>query len=105
MIVYDDLDHSEPVRIYDRGIQTSQDPEGVYEALVDYRTGDMHAPHVDPSEALRREASHFAECIRAGSTPLTDGTSGLRVVRILEAASRSLMTEGRPVAIDTGFGG
>ena len=58
--------------------------------LVGYRTGDVWSPHLDPSEPLQTMVRHFAECIREGKAPLTDGEAGLRVVRILEAAQRSI---------------
>ena len=102
MIVYDDLEPSEKVKVYDKGVTVRSGQERVYESLVGYRTGDMWAPQVSLTEALRVEAQHFAECIRNGLTPLTDGMSGLRVVRILEAAVESMEQRGKPVDI-SGF--
>jgi predicted dehydrogenase len=99
MIVYDDLEPSEKVKIYNKGITLSNGPEGVYQLLVDYRTGDMWAPQLDTAEALRVEALHFVECIDQGQKPLTDGHAGLRVVRTLEAASHSLAQRGRPLEL------
>jgi len=99
MILYDDLEPSEKVKVYDKGVTVRSGPERVYESLVGYRTGDMWAPQVSLTEALRVEAQHFAECIRNGLTPLTDGESGLRVVRILEAAIESMGQRGKPVDI------
>ena len=99
MIVYDDLEPSEKVKIYDRGITVDTPSEAVYELMVGYRVGDMWAPQVSLTEALRVETQHFVECIRTGQTPLTDGHAGLRVVRILEAASASLKQRGHPVEI------
>jgi predicted dehydrogenase len=99
MILYDDLEPSEKVKVYDKGVTVRSGPERVYESLVGYRTGDMWAPQVSLTEALRVEAQHFAECIRNGLTPLTDGESGLRVVRILEAAVESMGQRGKPVDI------
>jgi predicted dehydrogenase len=96
MVVYDDLEPSEKVKVYDRGVNTAEGAEGVYRMLVGYRTGDMWAPHIDITEALRSEAAHFVECVRDGRRPLTDGEAGLRVVQILEAASRSLRQRGQP---------
>jgi len=94
MIVYDDMEPSEKVKVYDKGITISNGPESVYRMLIGYRTGDMYAPQLDMSEALRVEAQHFAECIELGGQPLTDGYAGLRVVRMLEAATQSMKKQG-----------
>lgn len=99
MIVYDDLEPSEKVKIYDRGITVDTPSEAVYELMVGYRVGDMWAPQVSLTEALRVEVQHFIECIRNGQKPITDGESGLRVVRILEAATESLGKRGQPVEL------
>ncbi len=99
MIVYDDLEPSEKVKVYDRGVTVSGQ-QGVYQMLVGYRSGDMWAPQVSLTEALRVEVQHFVECIRTGRAPITDGRSGLRVVRILEAASESIRLRGAPVDVD-----
>ena len=69
--------------------------EGVYELLVSYRSGDMWAPRVEQVEALKVEAAYFVDCIRNNKTPFNDGVAGLRVVRILEAADRSLQEKGK----------
>jgi predicted dehydrogenase len=99
MIIYDDLEPSEKIKVYDKGITVSQRPEAQYEALVSYRSGDMWAPKLDGAEALRLEAAHFVDCIRNQKRPLTDGHAGLRVVRILEAANESLRAHGRRVEL------
>jgi predicted dehydrogenase len=99
MIVYDDLEPSEKVKIYDKGIILNNEPEGRYQLLISYRSGDMHAPQLDTLEALRTEALHFVECIEQDRQPLTDGQAGLRVVQILEAANQSLANCGRPVEL------
>jgi predicted dehydrogenase len=100
MIVYDDIEPSEKVKIYDRGISLSDETaEGVYKMLVHYRTGDMWAPKIDLTEALHVEVTHFLQCIESGTRPITDGEAGLRVVRILEAAGQSLRQQGRPVSL------
>lgn len=99
MIVYDDLEPSEKVKVYDKGI-TLKEPDGVYKMMVGYRTGDMWAPQLATTEALREEAKHFVECIQAGRRPLTDGQAGLNVVRILEAATESMRNRGQPVNLD-----
>ncbi len=97
MVVYDDLEPSEKVRIYDRGVTLNEGAADVYQMLVGYRTGDMWAPQVGVTEALATSVGHFAESISAGTVPETDGEAGLRVVRILEAASQSIADRGRVV--------
>jgi predicted dehydrogenase len=99
MIVYDDLEPSEKVKVYDKGITLNNEPEGMYQMLVGYRTGDMWAPQLNTAEALRVGATHFLECIEHGKQPLTDGQVGLNVVRTLEAATRSLRQNGYPVEL------
>ena len=99
MIVYDDLDPSEKVKVYDKGVTLSTSGEQVYELLVSYRSGDMWAPKLDNSEGLRREALHFIDCIENNKQPETDGHSGLRVVRVLEAADQSLASRGKLIDI------
>ena len=103
MIVYDDLEPSEKVKIYNKGVALSNGPESKYELLVSYRTGDMWAPQLDTIEALKLEAIHFIECLEQNKPPLTDGHAGLRVVRILEGACHSLAQGGRPVELHGGF--
>jgi predicted dehydrogenase len=100
MIVYDDLEPSEKVKVYDKGVTLSQSPEAVYEMLVSYRAGDMCAPRVDMTEALHTEAAHFNDCITHNRTPETDGHAGLRIIRILEAAERSLRARGELVELN-----
>ena len=101
MIVYDDLEQSEKIKVYDKGITLNnhQNPEKLYQMMVGYRTGDMLAPQIDGTEALRREIEHFLHCIRQQETPATDGSAGLRVVEILQAASQSMAQRGRPVEL------
>lgn len=99
MIVFDDLEPSEKVKVYDKGITLNNGPEGVYQMLVGYRTGDMWAPQINATEALRVEALHFLECVAQGKQPLTDGQVGLNVVRVLEAANQSLAQRGRPIEL------
>jgi predicted dehydrogenase len=100
MIVYDDLEVSEKVKIYDKGITVNGDTEKVYEMLIGYRTGDMWAPKLEMTEALRTEGLHFLRCIEQGERPITDGYAGLRVVKILEAATKSMKDQGRLVELD-----
>ena len=102
MIVYDDLEPSEKVKIYNKGVALTNGPESKHQLLVSYRTGDMWAPQLETTEALRVEALHFVESLEQGKDPLTDGHTGLRIVRILEAASQSLAQGGRPVELYQG---
>ncbi len=93
MIVWNDLEADEKVKVYDKGVKiTSQ--EGVYELLVSYRSGDMWSPQLEQVEALRQELNYFIDCITTGKEPFNDGCAGLRVVRMLEAASESLNRKG-----------
>jgi predicted dehydrogenase len=89
MLVWNDLEADEKVKVYDKGVEVTN-REGVYELLVNYRSGDMWAPQLEQGEALRQELSYFVECISSGQDPINDGCAGLRVVRMLEAASESL---------------
>ena len=102
MILYDDLEPSEKVKIYDKGVTVSQGQEAVYEMLVSYRSGDMWAPRLDSTEALLTEALHFIDCIEHGRTPETDGQAGLRLVEVVEAAERSLCARGELTEIASG---
>ena len=99
MIVYNDLEPSEKIRVYDRGVDVKNNPENIYQLLISYRSGDMWAPHLDLTEALHTEARHFVDCIRNWATPITDGESGYRVVKMLEAADQSMAQNGQYVAL------
>ena len=98
-IVYNDLEPAEKVKVYDRGITVNGDVEARRGVLVGYRTGDVWSPHVEQGEPLARMVSHFADCIRDGNEPLTGGDAGLRVVRILEAAQRSIKAQGGRITL------
>ena len=100
MILYDDLEPSEKVKVYDKGVTLSQSPEAVYEMLVSYRSGDMWAPRLDTTEALHTEALHFIDCIENNKEPETNGQAGLRLVRMVEAAEQSLRGRGQLVEIE-----
>ena len=93
MVVWNDLEADEKVKVYDKGVKINNN-EGVYELLVNYRSGDMWAPHLDQIEALHQELSYFVDCISTGKEPINDGCAGLRVVKMLEAASESLSKRG-----------
>ena len=97
MITYDDLEPSEKIKIYDKGISFTSDPKQIHEMRVGYRTGDMLAPKLDGSEALRVEGEHFVDCIMNKKTPQTDGRLGLRVVELIEAATSSMRGRGETV--------
>ncbi len=99
MVVWNDLEADEKVKVYDKGVEITNGREGVYDLLVSYRSGDMWAPKVDQTEALKTEAKYFVECVRKNETPFNDGMAGLRVVRLLEAAAQSLKHRGRPVQL------
>jgi predicted dehydrogenase len=101
MIVYDDLEPSEKVKVYDKGVTVNGSKEKIYDELISYRTGDMWAPRLDGTEALSSEVDHFRRCITLGERSITDGNSGLRVVDILEAATQSMQERGRPVELNT----
>jgi predicted dehydrogenase len=100
MITYDDLELSEKIKVYDKGISFTEDPQKIYEMRVGYRTGDMWAPVLDTTEALLVEGKHFVDCIENGKSPLSDGSLGLRVVKLIEAATRSMNERGRSVEIN-----
>ena len=100
MIVFDDLDPSEKIKIYDKGIFLAKaDKKVFYQNIIQYRIGDMYAPKIDQTEALKVLIDHMADCIIKKKKPVTDGESGLRVVRILEAADKSLKKGGIKVTL------
>jgi len=98
MLVYNDMEPSEKVRVYDRGVHVTT-RDGIYQTLIDYRTGDMWAPKLELREALSAEAEHFVECARLRRVPQSGAQAGLRVVRLLEAAGRSLASGGGRVEV------
>jgi len=98
MLVWNDLEADEKIKIYDRGVQITSG-ESVYDLLVSYRSGDVWAPKCDQTEALKLELEYFVDCILNDRTPTNDGAAGLRIVRLLEAADESLKHRGRLVAL------
>jgi len=98
MLVWNDLDSDEKIKVYDRGVDVTT-KEGLYDLLVNYRSGDMWAPKVDQTEALRLETEYFLNCIKRDEKPFNDGEAGLRIVRMLEACDESLRNDGKMVAI------
>jgi predicted dehydrogenase len=99
MIVYDDMETSEKVKVYDKGISMSHDPADRERLLTGYRNGDMLAPQLETSEALRLMAQDFASSITENRRPVSDAYSGYRVVRLLELAQRSMAQNGRPIEV------
>ncbi len=99
MVVYDDLQPSEKVKIYDRGVNLTANENDRHKLLVSYRMGDMWGPELSIKEALLTEIEHFTACIRREAVPITSGESGLRVVKTLEAATISLRKHGHPVEL------
>src|SRR5580704_792456 len=99
MLVWNDLEADEKLRIYDRGVSMSTNPSNLHQLLVSYRSGDMWAPQVEQVEALRAETAYFIKCIEGNSKPFNDGEAGLRVVRILEAADRSIRSRGEAITL------
>jgi predicted dehydrogenase len=97
-LIFNELNPSEPVKVYDRGIEVSA-AEEAERLRVGYRTGDMWSPHIEPGEALQAVVTHFAECVRDRAVPVSDGRMGVRVVRLLEAATRSIRAQGGRVVL------
>jgi predicted dehydrogenase len=93
MLVWNDLEADEKVKVYDKGVNITN-REGVYDLLVSYRSGDMWSPQLEQVEALRQELTYFVDCISNNKEPFNDGCAGLRVVKMLEAASESLSKRG-----------
>ncbi len=102
MVVYDDIEPTEKVRVYDKGVTTNRnggDKEDAYRTLVSYRTGDVWVPKLDSTEALHYVCAEFLSAIQERRRPLTDGNAGLRVVRLLEAAQASINQGGRAIEL------
>jgi predicted dehydrogenase len=97
MVAYDDLEPSEKVKIYDKGVSFTDDPTKIQEMRVGYRTGAMWAPKLAVTEALSVEGAHFIDCVAHNKRPLTDGRLGQRVVQLIEAASESMRAKGKTV--------
>jgi predicted dehydrogenase len=98
MMVWDDLELSEKVKVYDSGVQIAHDDTaGKYRMQVEYRVGDMTSPALPAREALQSEVEHFARCIAGEEAPRTGGAAGITVVRVLEAAERSLQRDGERI--------
>jgi predicted dehydrogenase len=104
-LIFNELNTAEPIKVYDRGFQLDRGgpPSENRQLLVSYRSGDIWSPNVEPGEALQGVVSHFAECITEGTQPISDGQLGLRVVKALEAATRSVRAQGGRVILTNGI--
>jgi predicted dehydrogenase len=101
MIVYDDVEATDKVKVYDKGITLSGAAENAHQLRIGYRVGICGPPHLPAKEALKTEAEHFIACLQSGASPISNGMTGLQVVEILEAASRSIGAQGNPVNLTT----
>lgn len=103
MLVWDDLDADEKVKIYDRGVDVkstnNHSKDGIHELLVSYRSGDVHIPKLEGTEALKAEVQYFVQCLEKNEAPFNDGQAGLQVVRLLEAADQSIKNGGQRVVL------
>jgi len=98
MLVWNDLEADEKIKVYDKGVDV-RNKETSYDLRVNYRSGDMYAPKVEQVEALKMETDYFIRCAMNGETPINDGRAGLRVVKLLDACSRSLKRNGQEIAL------
>ncbi len=98
MLLWNDLETNEKIKVYDKGVRI-ENKEGIYKLLVEYRSGDMWSPRIDHTEALKLETEYFIDCILNNKTPINDGEAGLRIVRMLEAADKSLKDKGNQVKL------
>jgi predicted dehydrogenase len=103
MIMYDDLEPAEKIKVYDKGITVNGSSEKLHQLRIGYRAGDTWAPHLHAKEALQTETEHFVGCLNQGSCPISSGVTGLQVVEILEATSRSIAARGTPVGLEYKF--
>jgi len=99
MILYDDNQPSEKIKIYDKGVELYETKEDLYHLKVQYRVGDMYSPKLEDHEALAFETKHFVNCVENDEKPLSDGKAGLEVVKVLVASKISLNGNGTPVDI------
>jgi predicted dehydrogenase len=104
MVVWNDLEADEKIRVYDKGVEKTNgngngngNGDHIYEMLIKYRTGDMWAPQVEHTEALKKELEYFVDCINTNRVPINDGKAGWRIVRMLEAANQSVRQKGSMV--------
>jgi predicted dehydrogenase len=101
MLVYDDIENQEKIKIYDKGVEVPPYYDTFADFQFSYRYGDIYSPRIDDYEPLRKQCEHFLDCVQDGKIPHTDSYNGLRVVSILEAASKSLKQSGKAISIQT----
>jgi predicted dehydrogenase len=101
-LIFNEMNPTEPVKLYDRGIEVGENPEDIHRLQIGYRTGDIWSPHIETAEPLQAAVTHFAECIREGKECLSDGRVGLRVVQLLESATRSIRAQGGRLVLSNG---
>jgi len=99
MLTYDDIEPSEKIKIYDKGVSFVKDPKESYQLRIGYRSGDVTVPHLPIEEGLSGMANEFVRAIQRNKKPMTDGEMGVRVVRCLEKATESLRKNGKPVHV------
>lgn len=99
MLVYDDIENQEKIKIYDKGVEVPPYYDTFADFQFSYRYGDIYSPRIEEYEPLKKQCEHFLDCIREGRVPHTDGYNGLRVVSILEATSKSLRQGGKAVPV------
>ncbi len=99
MLLYDDIENQEKIKIYDKGVDVPPYYDTFADFQLAYRYGDIYSPRIEDFEPLRKICEHFLSCVQEGKVPHTDGYNGMRVVSILEAASKSLKVSGKAVAV------
>src|SRR5262249_50644475 len=104
-LIFNELNATEPIKVYDRGIDLGAGPEERRKIMINYRSGDVWSPHIEAGEPLQAAVRHFADCIREEKPPLSDAAVGLRVVRLLEASTRSLRAQGGRIVLSHGSHG
>ena len=96
MIVFDDLNPDEKIKVYDKGVTLIDEPrDKIYTDLIQYRIGDMYVPRIESKEALKQEVEHIVDCLKNNKKPITDGEAGLEVIRLLEATQESIKNNGK----------
>lgn len=98
MVIYDDLEPVEKVKVFDRGVERQPDSFGEFQ--LSYRSGDILSPTLASTEPLKLECQHFVECVRMGQMPLTGSSSAVEVVRIIQAVEQSLRSGGLPQMLE-----
>jgi len=98
-LIYNDLDVNEKIKVFDSVIEIGADVEERRKALISYRNGDVWSPNISTGEPLSRMTDHFVKCIKTGQQPISDGKAGLRIVKILDAAQRSIKSPGGRVNV------